>query len=636
LIANRIRFAVEAVEATADAVGAHRMGIWLSPDAGIWDVVEEDVPELYGALLTELGRLGLAYVHLDATTDETTMLDLRRRWPGAFMVNPSTWTQRGASPYGPAALPDMRSGSCGCWRFRCKLSVLNANLVLLTRGNRMKIDISPPTNVYATFGRLNYTPWHAIAEFVDNATQSYFAARERDGVDLFPELRVQIRYSQADGLVIRDNAAGMSGEDLGRALMLSTPPSDTSGRSEFGMGLKTAACWFGSLWTVSTTRRGERWRHVVTFDVDAIAGSGAHHVEIDREPALEEEHGTTLSIGRLQRPIAGRQIEKTKRFLASIYRQDLQRGDIVLTWNGERLVHRSPVLMQWDRDGLVQDCRLSVDLMVRDPHTALQHRVRGWVGALAKMSEQDAGIALLRRGRMILGGPGQNWRVKDVVGSSNSHSGKRVVGELHVDDFPVNFTKDGFAWDGGLQDELIDALAVAVADVRDFAGNARVSKRQVEPQDFVRAVDEVQQGMDQPSYLDALSGASVPSSHDVEPADATFGRPLASREVPQELKVPLGQDLLRARLELVDGGPQQSWLSIDSDGDEELSFIVKLNTGNRFVASHLDNEGERVLVAKFALAVASAEAQVRLVFGDDVPPEELREFLSLTLDHSVS
>ena len=39
-----------------------------------------------------------------------------------------------------------------------------------------QIDISPPPNVYATFGRLNYTPWHAIAEFVDNATQSYFAA----------------------------------------------------------------------------------------------------------------------------------------------------------------------------------------------------------------------------------------------------------------------------------------------------------------------------------------------------------------------------------------------------------------------------------------------------------------------------
>lgn len=100
-IVNRIRFAVEAVEATADAVGADRTGIRLSPDAGLWDAVEDDAPELYAALVTELNRLGLAYVHLEATTDEATMVDLRKRWDSTYMVNPSTWLERGESPYGP-------------------------------------------------------------------------------------------------------------------------------------------------------------------------------------------------------------------------------------------------------------------------------------------------------------------------------------------------------------------------------------------------------------------------------------------------------------------------------------------------------------------------------------------------------
>jgi hypothetical protein len=108
------------------------------------------------------------------------------------------------------------------------------------------------------------------------------------------------------------------------------------------------------------------------------------------------------------------------------------------------------------------------------------------------------------------------------------------------------------------------------------------------------------------------------------------------REVPQELKVPLGDDYLRARLELVEGGPQQSWLSLMQDPADELTYVVSLNTGNRFVAKHLDDETERTLVAKFALAIACAEAQARAVFGDDVPPDELREFLSLTLDHSAT
>ncbi|GLY16844.1 alkene reductase [Kineosporia sp. NBRC 101677] len=87
-VSGRIRFAVEAAAATADAVGAHRVGIRLSPGAGIWDAVDEDVPQLYGALLGELAKLDLAYVHLTTATDEETLLGLRRAWPGTLIVNP--------------------------------------------------------------------------------------------------------------------------------------------------------------------------------------------------------------------------------------------------------------------------------------------------------------------------------------------------------------------------------------------------------------------------------------------------------------------------------------------------------------------------------------------------------------------
>ncbi|MGW0516062.1 alkene reductase [Crossiella sp. NPDC003009] len=87
-VTNRIRFAVEAVAATVDAVGARRTGIRLSPGATFWGVEETDVPELYTALLRELARLEVAYVHLEATTDEEVLLDLRRAWPGTLIMNP--------------------------------------------------------------------------------------------------------------------------------------------------------------------------------------------------------------------------------------------------------------------------------------------------------------------------------------------------------------------------------------------------------------------------------------------------------------------------------------------------------------------------------------------------------------------
>jgi N-ethylmaleimide reductase len=87
-VANRIRFAVETVEATVDAVGADRTGIRLSPGARFWGVEDAEVTELYTALLHELKRAGIAYVHLEATADRETLTALRRAWPGALIMNP--------------------------------------------------------------------------------------------------------------------------------------------------------------------------------------------------------------------------------------------------------------------------------------------------------------------------------------------------------------------------------------------------------------------------------------------------------------------------------------------------------------------------------------------------------------------
>ncbi|MFE4210894.1 alkene reductase [Streptomyces goshikiensis] len=87
-IANRIRFVVEAVAATVEAVGGERTGIRLSPGGTFWGVEESEVRDLYTALLTELAPLGLAYVHLEATAEEATLVALRCAWPGTLVMNP--------------------------------------------------------------------------------------------------------------------------------------------------------------------------------------------------------------------------------------------------------------------------------------------------------------------------------------------------------------------------------------------------------------------------------------------------------------------------------------------------------------------------------------------------------------------
>lgn len=88
-ITGRIRFVVETAEAVADAIGPERVGIRLSPGGKIWDVTEEDVPGLYSALLTELSRLDVAYVHTLDSTQDDLFERLRASWSGTWIVNPS-------------------------------------------------------------------------------------------------------------------------------------------------------------------------------------------------------------------------------------------------------------------------------------------------------------------------------------------------------------------------------------------------------------------------------------------------------------------------------------------------------------------------------------------------------------------
>ncbi|MGW6008241.1 alkene reductase [Streptomyces sp. NPDC055210] len=87
-VAHRIRFAVEAVSETVEAVGAARTGIRLSPGGTFWGVEETEVIDLYTALLGELARLDVAYVHIEATAEEEVLVALRRAWPGTLVMNP--------------------------------------------------------------------------------------------------------------------------------------------------------------------------------------------------------------------------------------------------------------------------------------------------------------------------------------------------------------------------------------------------------------------------------------------------------------------------------------------------------------------------------------------------------------------
>lgn len=89
--AARARFLVEVTAAVAEAIGAGRVGVRLSPAHNIQDVVETDdadVRATYDAVADGLAPLGLAYLSVLHSDPEGELVqDLRARFGGAFIAN---------------------------------------------------------------------------------------------------------------------------------------------------------------------------------------------------------------------------------------------------------------------------------------------------------------------------------------------------------------------------------------------------------------------------------------------------------------------------------------------------------------------------------------------------------------------
>ena len=242
-----------------------------------------------------------------------------------------------------------------------------------------------------SYQRLSYTPWHAIAEFVDNSTQSYMdhkdildeALKKEGGV-----FEVSIAYdaNEENGkLRVVDNAMGMSYQELERALHIAIPPANRIGRSRYGMGMKTAAFWIGKNWTIQTKKLGEtEAQRKVTIDVDKIISSKdlnlGYRLIPDQKP---ETHYTIVEISDHYRKFQGRTLSKIAEFLRSMYRKDLESNQMRLVWRGQEL--------KWETfDNRLMKAAYG-SLFKRDILFDVGDKVvMGWVGILKQGEKADA------------------------------------------------------------------------------------------------------------------------------------------------------------------------------------------------------------------------------------------------------
>ena len=380
----------------------------------------------------------------------------------------------------------------------------------------MELKLGP--EIILSYKRLAYEAWYALAEFVDNSTQSYFNnkkqldkayAIERD------QLTVEISTgndSRGDFIRIKDNSIGMSEEELKNAVYIGRPPLDTRGRSRYGLGLKTGASWFGDLWTVETKKLGETIRHTITVDVPRVA-KGNLNLPHKEKRALAAEHGTTIEIRKLHRKLSGRALGKAKEYLRSLYRRDISNKLLILKVNGDPL--------SWDAD---IDRRL---IEKKDGKPAKEtfrfkigkRQVSGWAGVLAKGSRRNAGFSIIQADRVIKGWP-DSYRPATLYGEqeggSNDLVNQRLLGELVLDGFEVSHTKDQILFADGEQEELELKLKHELGGLRQLALTYRKdADERIKPATDAqrdKALNELEKEMELPQIRDFLKTYELPSS----------------------------------------------------------------------------------------------------------------------------
>lgn len=342
-----------------------------------------------------------------------------------------------------------------------------------------KLNIRPDTGVYGTYKRISYEPWTALAEFVDNSTQSFYDhKKELFSTKYYKGLEVEIEYTEdssiGDEIVIRDNAFGMDYRDFQRAIILDRPPMNTKGRNEFGMGLKAAACWFGNLWSVETTCLGSSVKYKAEIDIDNLVKYKNEDIDVDEEYVSPKEHYTIIKIQHLNKKIKGKRIEKKiHELLSSIYRADFRTGDIKVFYNGNLLEFQevSPYI-----DENNTEWKKEVNFTI--PYKDEELEVKGFIAIRIPGDVKNAGFTLLRRGRVIVGGPEKNYRPYEVFGASNGFSYQRLYGELQMDNWPVTQAKDGFDWSNeDLEAKFIEKLIEISKEFRIKADNLRVREK---------------------------------------------------------------------------------------------------------------------------------------------------------------
>lgn len=481
-----------------------------------------------------------------------------------------------------------------------------------------ELNIQPQAGVIGVFSRLNYKPWYAIAEFVDNSTQSFFSHQEELNTYGIVDVEININYNEdLDILSITDSAFGMEIDEFIRAVKVDSPPESKNGRNEFGMGLKTAASWFGNIWTVLSTQLGSSNQYYTEINIPEMREQNLNSVSIRKSKVNQLEHGTTIVIREITKKIgSGRTKQKIKDLLRSMYRRDINSGIVHIFYDGEPLFFDEFSCLTFRN----KKWRKELDFSFL--FDGVSHKVKGFVGILSKGGGfSKAGFALFRRNRVVIGGDEYNYKPNIIFGQIQSQVSLRLFGELDLDDFPINQAKDGFVWDDGLEESFLNELK---CHIREYIEIAKISNkdRELEESTSKNVSDElqikIQDSIDQAfgkQKESTTSSKNLSLFDEIEQAEVDLYKKYQEEQNNLPEKV---DDKIRNYPVDLDGatklnitvrwiiGNSQTWIKVDKSIDEER-VDIQLNINHPFFKPFSEKADFKIVLEKFAIAFALAE-----------------------------
>lgn len=483
-----------------------------------------------------------------------------------------------------------------------------------------RVNIRPGVGILSVLRHLNYKPWFAMAEFVDNSLQSYLQSRDAlrhlHGEKFRLKVEIELDRSDEMRIKIRDNAAGIATSAYARAFRPAELPPETSGLAEFGMGMKSAACWYAPRWKVRTSALGEPVERTISFDIATIVRDDIEELDVVESPTDADSHFTEITLLDSYNKLHTRTSSKVKDHLASIYRIFLREGALDLWFDGEQLCYETPAILE-------QPYFKSPDDPPRRWHLEFDFdfgqglRAYGFTALRQTASTATAGFALFRRKRLIEGSWDEPYRPEHIFGSGNTYRKQRLFGEIHLEGFEVSHTKDGFKWEDHeqpflelLREELETEALPLLSQAEGFrARSARQTAELRAEADKANARVAETIEKEAPPVLETQSGLPPvtdppPQSIPPDPTGSSRVIDLTHRGVPWRVTIELSLD-----------PGVEDWLTLtdrpgSKDGPREIT--VRVSLAHPFMQRFCRPESSEIeALERVAAALALAEITAR-------------------------